>query len=213
MRNTRRGFRPIHHLKLREGRTSEWLDVDNDGDLDAFVVQGAPKTEDRDSVTNAADFLLLNKRGRLVKNSDREIRGPRDGNGDAVSVGDYDRDGRVDLHVTNGYGGPGWPGRAQLIANRSSGGNWLALELHGDPKNPFGMGARVRVRSGERTIWREVTDGFHHRVQSEVGYVHLGLGCRLTASVRIQWPDGTIDCLRSDAGVVALVMKGTLPCG
>ena len=88
-----------------------FLDYDNDGDLDVFIVQGG--RIDRRSRAGSAD---LTKGGRLYRN-DLELR--PDGSravrfadvtdasgikateyGMGAAVGDYDNDGCVDLHVT-----------------------------------------------------------------------------------------------------------------
>ncbi|MGH2734449.1 MAG: CRTAC1 family protein [Actinomycetota bacterium] len=210
LRNTGRTFRAVHRTRLNQGQTSEWIDVDNDGDLDSFVVQGASSSPK--GPRNHSDFLLINKGRHFAKRAIASARGPHGGSGDAISAGDFDRDGRVDLHVTNGHGPEGWTGPGQLLRNVSPGGTWIGVHLEGSDSNPLGMGARLVVRAGSRRLKREVTDGFHHRTQSEVGYVHFGLGNHERARVRIEWPDGKSDCTVVNAGSIAQVARGSSPC-
>lgn len=211
LRNTPSGFRVEKRLALIRGRMSLWFDVDNDSDLDLFVVQGARSKHPAPNLVNRPDFLILNTRRGFKRLEGESYRGPKVGNGDAVSASDYDRDGRVDLFTTNGlfY----WRGPNSLLQNRSEAGNWLGLDLDGDDRNPLGYGATVTVRIGDTTINRQITDEANYRSQNETGYLHVGLGDALTAQIEIRWPDGERDCLASPANVILPAVKGATPCG
>jgi hypothetical protein len=210
LRNTGHGFKPVKRSKLRQGRMSVWFDVENDGDLDLFVVQGARGDYPSKDSVNRPDFLLVNDDGRFHKVTSSVLRGPRAGNGDAVSAADFDRDGRVDLFVTNGiyhFSGPN-----ELLQNTSQAGNWIGIDLAGTNENPLGIGARVLVGAGALTYWRDVTDNVNFRTQSEIGYVHLGIGNATTATINVRWPDGTLDCVTLPANTIFTVQHKTLPC-
>ena len=211
LRNTPNGFRIVKRVALIRGRMSLWFDVDNDTDLDLFVVQGARSKHPAPNLVNRPDFLILNTRNGFKRLEGESYRGPKVGNGDAVSASDYDRDGRVDLFTTNGlfY----WRGPNSLMRNVSQAGNWLGLDLDGDDRNPLGFGATVIVRLGDTTIHRQVTDEANYRSQNEAGYLHLGLGNSPTAQIEIRWPGGDRDCLATAANVVLPVIKGSAPCG
>lgn len=211
LRNTGHGFKREHSMRVRQGRMSEWLDVENDGDLDLFVLQGAKGSSD-DGNVNHRDFLLIRKRGRLVKVTGRSFAGPRGGNGDGVAAGDHDRDGRMDLFVTNGYGRSPWKGRSILLENRSRAGRWLGVDLEGPRKNPAGFGAKIRVRTAVRTYRREVTDGFNYLVQSDRSYAHFGIGRARKANVKVRWPGGATDCRSVEHGRIRRITKGDHPC-
>ena len=210
VRNTGRGFEVVDSMRLMQGRMSVWLDVDNDTDLDSFVVQGAEGRRPAPGLINHPDFLLVNTEKGFRKLQSRSLAGPADGNGDAVSASDHDRDGLVDLFITNGlfY----WTGPNVLLQNRSKAGNWVGLDLDGDNKNPMGFGATVTARIGDAKIQRQITDAANYRSQNEAGYLHLGLGDSTTVQIHIRWSDGTTDCTTAAAGLVVQITKGTSHC-
>jgi hypothetical protein len=89
-------FIRAHERRLARGASSTWIDVDNDGDLDSYVVQA------REAGVNRPDFFLINSSGTFTVRFDPSFRGARAGSGESASVGDYNHDGRLDLFVTNG---------------------------------------------------------------------------------------------------------------
>jgi hypothetical protein len=68
-------------------------------------------------------------------------------------------------------------------------GHWLALRLVQQGPNRDAIGAWIEVRTGDRTVTREVTVGGGH-AGGQLGWIHFGLGSATTAEVRVQWPDG-----------------------
>lgn len=209
-RNVRGRLEPRHRIGLNQGRMSVWFDVENDGDLDLFLVQGARGNVEHADAVNWPDFLLVQRSGRFVQVRGGGFRGTTEGNGDSVTAADHNRDGKVDLFIPNGL--HKWTGPNVMLENRTDGGNWAALELEGSAKNPLGFGVRIRVVAGNKVYKRQLTDQVNFRAQSEVGYVHLGLGRSQLARVRVQWPDGTVDCVAIPQGAVFELEKGTLRC-
>jgi hypothetical protein len=138
------------------------------------------------------------------------VRGAREGDGDSVAIVDYNRDGRQDVFVTNGYRDRSGP--SELLENQSLAGNWVALDLEGLKKNPFGYGSRVEVAAGLLSYERELNDGLGSGAQSEVGFVHLGVGSATSASIEFIWPDGRRDCLDVVANQVVDLERGSAPC-
>ncbi|HYO60274.1 MAG TPA: VCBS repeat-containing protein [Actinomycetota bacterium] len=209
-RNRKGRLRPVYKTRLKQGRAGTWFDVDNDGDLDSFVVQGARGNRPKDDSVNWRDFLVVRKKGGFKRVEEASFRGPTTGNGEQATIADYDRDGRLDVFVTNGlhyYQGP-----TTLLQNRSRAGNWGGLDLEGPRKNPLGLGAIVKWKTDKRVLKRRLGDEVVFKGQSEVGYVHLGLGDAVTAKVKVKWPGGAVDCLDLPAGTVISVEKGSLGC-
>ena len=86
-------------------------DVDGDGVLDAYLVQGGRLTRNEDTHRN--ELYLNDGRGHFTLASDAGDAADS-GYGMGVIAGDYDNDGDVDLYVTN------W-GRNVLLRNDGSG--------------------------------------------------------------------------------------------
>ena len=103
--------------KGRPGVVWAFADVDNDGDLDVYT--GHP---DRDGTSSERSELMLNTGGGLFElgPSDSELRR---GAGDmpyGAAFTDFDRDGWVDLWVTQ-YDDPSGPQRDRLYRNQGDG--------------------------------------------------------------------------------------------
>ena len=209
-RNRRGRLRPVFKTELRQGRAGTWFDVDNDGDLDSFVVQGAAGNRPHPGSTNWQDFLVVRQKGGFKRFEGRSFRGPLSGNGEQATISDFDRDGRLDVYVTNGlhyFDGP-----TTLLRNLSQSANWGGLDLQGSLKNPLGYGVEVKWKTAKQVRRRVLGDEVVFKGQNEVGYVHLGFGKAASARVVITWPNGTQDCATVPTGTILTVERGTLDC-
>lgn len=212
LKNDRGRFVPQHKMRLNEGRMSVWIDAENDGDLDLYVVQGARSESYQpiEGAQNHGDFLMVRTRGGFIAPLRAMGSQSKSGDGDSVAASDYNRDGRMDVFVTNGYFHAN--GMHELLTNRSKSANWIGLDLIGTKRNPQGLGARVFTETLTRDFWRQTGDGVNFRSQSETGYVHLGIASNERARLFVIWPDGTRDCFRARADEVVVLQIGSQPC-
>lgn len=164
----------LNAAKGMGGLDSHFLDYDNDGFLDLWLI-GTPKEGDGHGV-----FLFRNDgTGRFTDVSNALPNTIRSGgNG---TVGDYDNDGDLDLFLTDSDGG--------VIALRNEGGDqnsWLQVKLEGvnagnNKNNIDGIGAKVELKAGELYQLKYVTDPI----------THFGLGKEKQADVlRVVWTNG-----------------------
>lgn len=170
-------------------------DFDNDGDNDLAVANGH-------AVDNIEIFeagLAYRQRSKLLENDGRgHFRDVTSDAGPAwqearvsrgLAVGDVNDDGRLDLLITN-TNDP-----VTLLENRwaPAAAHWLGLELVGEAKNRFAIGARVRLTAGNRTLVREVRSGGSFLAQSDLR-LHFGLGSyQGPVEVEIRWPGGEVE--------------------
>ncbi len=175
------------------GFGTAWLDVDNDGWLDLFAVNGAVVIEE-DLVAagdpfpyHQPDQLFLNGGdGRFLEATDRAgaaLEASHVGRG--LAVGDIDNDGRPDLVIVNING----PARV-LINRKADEHHWLGLAL---------ADGRGRVLT-QAVAWLHETDGpdRRRRARADGSYasandprVIFGLADNpASRTVEVHWPDG-----------------------
>jgi hypothetical protein len=209
LHNDHRGsFHVVHDTVMVRARASVWLDVNNDGLLDLYVVQSAPGPY-AGAVGDVSDRLILQYRpGHFKKVVLSETAGWA-GAGQSVAAGDVNGDHRTDVLVSNGR--ERWFGRQHLLTNRVRGGGGASVYLRGTRWNPLGFGARVRITVGTRVRWTELNDGVSGLSQSSA-VVHVSLGSASYAWVRVLWPNGSCDQIRVGRGATRRVTIGSTHC-
>lgn len=163
-------------------------DFDNDMDVDLYLVCSG-------AANNLPNRLLENDgqgNFRLVPDAGGAAGSPL-GRGDVVAAADYDRDGFLDLFVTNGMD-PTSPfvadGPHQLFRNMGNANHWLEIDLEGVQSNRDGIGATVLVEAGGITQTRRQAGGMH-RIAQNFQRLHFGLGRHPRAdSITVRWPSG-----------------------
>ena len=195
--NTGNGFR----RKVTANGPNEFLggrsvtagDFDNDMDLDLYVVRlSSAGNLPNQLYENQGDgtFLQVPDAGGAAANTV--------GKGHSVTMADYDRDGYLDLFVTNGYGGyPFNDGPDQLFHNSGGGNNWLQIDLEGTVSNRDGIGARLFATTPDgKTQLRENSGGIRW-CQQDQKRIHFGLAQNQTVSeLVIHWPSGIVQKLK-----------------
>lgn len=172
-------------------------DLDLDGDLDAFVLNGHvyPQADQPGTDTSYAqpDLLFRNDGAGTFATE------PLDAGPDRVSragaLADLDGDGDLDL-VAIELDGP-----VHVLRNRTrtpgadGGPHWLRVRLRSGGANRAGLGARVRIEAGGRTQSVEVrtSGGYQASVPAEA---HFGLGAaERVERLVVTWPGGSEEVL------------------
>ncbi len=104
-----------------------------------------------------------------------------------LAFGDLDNDGKMDLVIT-ALGAP-----ASVFRNVTQTQNhWILLKLVGTKSNRMGIGAQIRVTTGDgKRLYNEATMSTGYAASSDPR-VHFGLGgARLIREIEIRWPSGT----------------------
>jgi enediyne biosynthesis protein E4 len=179
---------------IGEDQSASWVDIDNDGDLDLFICGGG-------IVFGLKDALYINNGDRTFS---RHLRGSLvndPGEGAAAAWGDYDRDGFPDVFITN-FQNTGAKSNF-LYHNNGNNNAWLNVRLTGRVSNRSAIGAKVRVRASisgrPLTQMREISGGGAYLAQNAPEAM-FGLGDATAVEyVRIEWPSGIVQELRSVA--------------
>ncbi|HKS09971.1 MAG TPA: CRTAC1 family protein [Pyrinomonadaceae bacterium] len=174
------------------GWGTSFLDYDNDGWQDLFVVNGHvyPVVDAHQWGTSYAQQALLfrNLKGKF------ERIGARPGSalanawpGRGLAVGDLDDDGRLDLVINN------LDGKPTVLRNvAGSSGHWLGLRLIAKaPRDAIGSVAYVTT--GKTRQRQDVFSGAIYCSQNDMT-LHFGLGAATKVDkLEIQWPDGSTE--------------------
>ena len=188
------------------------IDIDDDGYKDILVTNGiARDIKDRDFVkkgnelakksggtltlqqhldimvsTKIANFAFQNKQDGTFIDQSKDWGFAHEGFSNGFVHADLDNDGDLDLIVNNIDEKP-W-----IYKNNSveKGQNTINFKLKGQPKNPNGIGAKVKIYTGDEIQYVEqfVVRGF---ISSSQPIVHFGLGNKTKIdSLEITWPNG-----------------------
>ena len=177
---------------FEDGRCVAAGDFDNDMDIDLYVVRSRTSA-------NVPNRLYTNVgNGLFLTSLDTDnVSGSPNGRGQSATVADYDRDGYLDLFVTNGRAEyPFSEGPDQLFRNIGGDNNWLQIDLKGTVSNRDGIGARLFATTPDgKTQLRENGGGIHW-AQQDQKRIHFGLAQNEKVSeLAIHWPSGVIQKL------------------
>ena len=166
------------------------FDVDMDSDLDLFIGNGhvyPERTKNQDGVSykQASQLFLNNGNGVFaianekvsgILNNKMVVRG--------VAVGDYDKDGDLDLLLTENNG------PAHLWKNDTKKKNYLRVNLMGAKSNKDGIGSKILLYIGGYKMERLIRTGSSYLSQSELTAT-FGLGeNQKIDSLFVYWPSG-----------------------
>jgi hypothetical protein len=199
-----------HASLLTLGFGCFFFDYDLDGWLDIFVANGhiEDQIENIQKRVRYAEppHLFRNlENGKFTEVTDQmgaDFAKPRVARG--AAYGDIDNDGDLDLVVTTNAGA------AQLFRNDGATNHSLRIKLEGTKSNRDGIGAIVRVQTGDNHQWQMMRSGSSYLSQSEL-VLTFGLGKSQKADrVEIDWPSGQHDGLTNvQADEIITVREGS----
>ncbi len=169
------------------------VDFDNDGYRDLFTACGHLQDNIQhwdDTARYESKNLLLRNTGKAgFKNiSDQAGKGfMTKYSSRGAAFDDLDNDGDTDIVVLNARATP------TLLRNVTQNKHhWVKIKLRGLHANRDGIGARVRVVSGDLNQFDEVRSGRGY--QSHYGKIlHFGLGDKAQMDyLEVRWPNGTL---------------------
>ncbi len=185
------------HLGV-ETRYTNWgtgiLDLDNDGWPDIFIATGAaypgmekklPRYKDKSprvlfrNLGNGTFEELTTEAGPAI-NTAHTSRG--------CAFGDFDNDGDLDILIVNLNEPPSLL-RNDLQMNHH---HWLKVKLVGTKSNRSAIGARVKVRYGDKLQTQAVLSQSSFYSANDPR-LHFGLGPETRVSMEVIWPNGVTE--------------------
>jgi enediyne biosynthesis protein E4 len=180
-----------------------FLDVDNDGWPDLLLVNGHvyPEVDSQHLGSNFKEPKILyhnNGNGTFTDisaNAGPGITAVSSSRG--LAVGDLWNDGRMSAVINNMNAPP-----MLLVNDVRNGNHWIAFHAigtsfssasTGTKSNRDGIGAKITVKAGPRTLVDEVRSGSSYISNNEMR-VHFGLGAATKLdSVQVRWPSGLVE--------------------
>ena len=190
------------------GWGADFFDVDNDGDKDLLIANGhlqntVEQYDDTTTYPQRNDLLINNGQGHFVNVSMKAGSGLQASEvSRGLATGDYDNDGDLDVLISNANDSP------QFLRNDGENqGNWILIRTIGTRSNRAGIGARVKIHTGDVTQIDEVRGGSGYLSQNDLR-LHFGIGTHKNIdSIEVRWPSGVVDIIRDVAPNQILTIK------
>ncbi len=171
-----------------------FIDFDNDGWPDLFLVNGHVYPE-VDKFHLGSDYreprILYRNNGNGTFSDISDSSGPAisaKSSSRGLAVGDLWNDGRMSAVISNMSAHP-----SLLINEVRSTNHWIAIKTTGTRSNRDGIGARITVKLGKRTLVNEVRSGSSYNSNNDMR-VHFGLGsASMVDWVEVRWPSGRVE--------------------
>jgi hypothetical protein len=171
-----------------------FLDVDNDGWPDLILVNGHVYPE-VDKYRLGSGYLeprlLYHNNGNGTFSDVSAAAGPginAVSSARGLAVSDLWNDGQLSAVISN------MNANLSLLVNEvRSKNHWISFKTVGTRSNRDGIGAKITVKIGKRTLVDEVRSGSSYISQSDLR-VHFGLGSVTKIdSVQVRWPSGLVE--------------------
>lgn len=168
---------------------ANWLDVDNNGWEDLHVANGYSVFTNYPQVLSIypdePDALFYNTEGQFTAADEVQFQTVSTLSF-STAVGDYNLDGFADLvsHRVGEF--------AQVLRGSPNSNHWLKVWLEGTDSNRDGVGAKIRVWSGDHAQSRMTFAGENYLGQNS-RWELFGLGEESSVdSIEVIWPSGAI---------------------
>ncbi len=171
------------------GWGTSFLDYDNDGNLDLYVVNGIAKDATYKTYEGGKIDRLYKNNG---KGSFLEVAGMEgilgNYNKEPVAIADYNEDGFLDIFVVSGRYEENH--HYSLYTNQGNSNSWLTIKLIGTKSNRDAIGARIILKANGKTQTREIINGSSFLSQNSP-WQTFGLGkSKKIDSIEVRWPSG-----------------------
>ena len=191
-----------------------FADLDNDGLKDVLITNGIKREVNNRDFHNAmkikinfkqsldsinyqdipsepvANYAFRNtgiKRGIGFEDVSQDWGFDLSGFSHGSTLADLDNDGDLDLVINN------MDAEAAVYKNEINNGNFLRIQLKGSTNNPFGIGAKIEIKTDDQSQLQHLTltRGYQSSVEP---ILHFGVGNHQTITeLLITWPDGKIE--------------------
>lgn len=206
--------------RLTGTATTDWswaplfADFDNDGLKDIVITNGMRLDVNNNDLLNrensttlipakidmndapstpVANYLFRNKGNYGFEDVSTSWNADIEGFSNGIAYGDLDNDGDLDLVINN------IDQKASVLQNKTHGSNYIRFTLKGSEKNPMGIGAKVKITSGNLTqeLEHTLTRGFQSSMEP---ILHFGLEKNeKVEALEVLWPDGKVEHLKDIA--------------
>ncbi len=169
------------------GWGTKFFDYDHDGHLDIGIANGHvyPQVDEQPQINSSyrQPNQLLRNVGDGTFESVADAAWNEECNSRGLALIDYDTDGDLDVLLTHIDAPPSL--LRNDLGNRR---NWVSIRLEGTVSNRDGIGARIELETGDRTLTRIVNPYGSFQSQSTAA-VHFGLGeARYIDKLTVLWP-------------------------
>ncbi len=171
-----------------------FFDFDNDGWPDLLLANGHvyPEVDSQHLGSNFKEpRILYHNNGNGTFTDISTSAGPAItavSSSRGLAVGDLWNDGRMSAVISNMNAPP-----SLLVNDARNGNHWIAFRTVGSKSNRDGIGARITVKAGARTLVDEVRSGSSYISNNDMR-VHFGLGGATKIDwVQVRWPSGLVE--------------------
>jgi hypothetical protein len=183
---------------LHSGWGVRFMDYDNDGWKDLFIVQShvmdTIQLEEPHLRYRESPLLLWNEKGKKfvdVSAQSGEVFQEKCA-ARGMAIGDIDNDGKIDVVVTENNG-PAWVLRNETATHN----HWITFKLVGVKSNKDGIGAQIKITTAGGSQYAMVTTTGSYQSSSDKR-AHFGLGsANAVPEVEIRWPSGITQVLKN----------------